>query len=106
MSDVAGACNALSSSVSERRPLEFVKGKSHSKDISVRRVGGGPSSYGSDCWLDLVTEETIGAKTDLIYRLRDPLLATFSSLGLVNPALIVGSRASNKIPARISTGTV
>ena len=89
MSDVAGACDALSRNVSDRKPLEFVKGKSHSKDISVRRVGGGPSSYGSDCWLDLVTEKTIGAKTDLIYRLRDPTLATFSSLGLVNPALIV-----------------
>ena len=89
MSDVAGACNALSNTVSERKPLEFVRGKSHSRDESVRVVGGGPSGYGSDCSLEVLTKKKIGARTDLVYRLREPLLATFSSLGLVNPALIV-----------------
>jgi hypothetical protein len=90
MSDVSGACEALSLDVNNRNPVEVVRGESSSRETSVRTVGGGPSAYiGDACKLDVVTDRKVGARTVLMYKLRDPLLATFSSLGLVNPASIV-----------------
>lgn len=89
MSDIQGASQALSDKNSNKPFYNFAHGIFRSKQIIERRIGGGPFQYGSSCTTTLQTDRLIGARCDLVYKLRNPVLALFSSLGLTNPASIV-----------------
>ena len=83
MSDVFGACNALSKG--DRLPLAHVKG--YAEDTTIETVNF--SSVDGSSNGTLQSETLHKCWVSLYYQLKNPVLAELSSLGLINPVEIV-----------------
>lgn len=91
MSDIFGACDALSKK--ERNPDSYrvsVTGRSKSTQTNV--IGHVNTQASSNMWFNVVQEDRHEFKCKCWFVLDNPVLASFSSLGLTNPLEIIWER--------------
>jgi len=86
MSDVQGACEAL-----DRRERDgqayYCTAVGKAKDEKITRT-----RYGVDIYQDVEIKEQFSCIVKLFYYLQNPLVATFASLGITNPAELIWER--------------
>lgn len=91
LSDIDDSCRALShrDQDANRYNVHVVGTSGYGDKLSWRKITNLTTFYG----YDVVDVRKYACKVVLYYRLRNPVLATFSSLGLTNPALILWEKA-------------
>jgi len=91
MQDIQGSCKSLEKATKGKSNIKRVVGNAKDNfDVRYR------SSYGifasDDCWQDISQHFELSVKAVGIWELQNPLLATFTSLGLTNPLELVWER--------------